>query len=187
VVLSLRLTEAEVEKVVLDPKEYETSMWITPAELLSGRYHPALKFAVASLRAAEKLRELQAGALHMHIHMSRRQPHGLLRTYHGPPCTDPLPLATYYSRHVTYRRVPAAGSRPDDAQPDDDAANPEPSPNPNQVAVAAQPDDDAAIAALAREFAALARDAPAAAGSGTADYRVKSEALQYECGVEVSL
>ena len=29
--------------------------------------------------------------------------------------------------------------------------------------------------------------APAAAGSGTAAYRVKSEALQYECAVEVSL
>ena len=46
VVLSLQLTEAEVEKVVLDPKEYETSMWITPAELLAGHYHPALKLGV---------------------------------------------------------------------------------------------------------------------------------------------
>ena len=46
VVLSLRLTEAEVEKVVLDPKEYETSMWITPAELLAGHYHPALKLGL---------------------------------------------------------------------------------------------------------------------------------------------
>ena len=45
-VLSLRLTEAEVEKVVLDPKEYETSMWITPAELLAGHYHPALKLGL---------------------------------------------------------------------------------------------------------------------------------------------
>ena len=56
-----------------------------------------------------------------------------------------------------------------------------------QATIAVQPDDDAAIAKVAREFAALARDAPAAAGSGTAAYRVKSEALQYECGVEVSL
>ena len=56
-----------------------------------------------------------------------------------------------------------------------------------QAAIAAQPDDDAAIAKVAREFAALARDAPAAAGSGTADYRVKSQALKYECGVEGSL
>ena len=56
-----------------------------------------------------------------------------------------------------------------------------------QAAIAARPDDDAAIAKLAREFAALARDAPAAAGSGIAAYRVKSEALQYECAVEVSL
>ena len=48
VVLSLRLTEAEVEKVVLDPKEYETSMWITPAELLAGHYHPALKLGLGS-------------------------------------------------------------------------------------------------------------------------------------------
>ena len=62
VVLSLRLSEAEVEKVVLDPKEYETSMWITPDELLAGHYHPALKFAVASMRASAKLRELQVSA-----------------------------------------------------------------------------------------------------------------------------
>lgn len=112
VVLSLRLTEAEVEKVVLDPKEYETSMWITPDELLAGHFHPALKYAVASLRAAEKLRELQA-------------------------------------------------------------------------AVAASPDNDAAIAALAREFAALASGV--APPAGTSDYRVKSDALKYECEVEVSL
>lgn len=109
VVLSLRLTEAEVEKVVLDPKEYETSMWITPEELLEGHYHPALKFAVASMRASAKLRELQG-------------------------------------------------------------------------AIAAQPDNDAEIAALAREFAALAKETPPA---GTSDYRVKSDTLQYECDVDV--
>ena len=86
--------------------------WITPDELLAGHFHPALKYAVASLRAAEKLRELQA-------------------------------------------------------------------------AVAASPDNDAAIAALAREFAALASGV--APPAGTSDYRVKSDALKYECEVEVSL
>jgi ADP-ribose pyrophosphatase YjhB (NUDIX family) len=60
VVLSLRLTESEVEKVVLDPKEYETSAWVEPAAILAGSYHPALQFAVKSLLARLKLEELAA-------------------------------------------------------------------------------------------------------------------------------
>ena len=64
-VLSLRLTEQEVEKVVLDPKEYETSQWVEPALILEGEYHPALKFAVQSLLGSTKLHELTA-AVQMH-------------------------------------------------------------------------------------------------------------------------
>jgi 8-oxo-dGTP pyrophosphatase MutT (NUDIX family) len=60
VVLSLQLTEAEVEKVVLDPKEYESSQWIEPKAVITGDFHPALRFAVQSLLGARKLNELQA-------------------------------------------------------------------------------------------------------------------------------
>ena len=60
VVLSLRLTEEEVTKVVLDPKEYTDAKWLPPAEILGGHFHPALKYAVASLLAAQKLAELRA-------------------------------------------------------------------------------------------------------------------------------
>ena len=62
VVLSLRLTEEEVTKVVLDPKEYTDAKWLPPAEILGGHFHPALKYAVASLLAAQKLAELRAAA-----------------------------------------------------------------------------------------------------------------------------
>ena len=58
VVLSLQLTEAEVEKVVLDPKEYESSQWLEPQAILDGDFHPALKFAVSSLLGSRKLQEL---------------------------------------------------------------------------------------------------------------------------------
>ena len=57
-VLSLQLSDAEVDKVVLDPKEYETSQWLEPESILAGHFHPALKFAVSSLLAANKMREL---------------------------------------------------------------------------------------------------------------------------------
>ncbi len=59
-VLSLQMEEAEVEKVVLDEKEYEASQWLEPQSILSGTFHPALKFAVRSLLAARKYSELQA-------------------------------------------------------------------------------------------------------------------------------
>ncbi len=59
VALSLQLTEDEVGKVVLDPKEYADSQWIEPAAVVAGDFHPALKFAVRSLLAVRKLRELQ--------------------------------------------------------------------------------------------------------------------------------
>ena len=59
-VLSLRLSAAEVEKVVLDPSEYETSQWLEPSTILAGDFHPALKFAVHALAAREKMGELSA-------------------------------------------------------------------------------------------------------------------------------
>lgn len=62
VVLSLRLTEAEVEKVVLDPTEYDASQWLEPDSILGGDFHPALKFAVQSLLATQAFRELQQAA-----------------------------------------------------------------------------------------------------------------------------
>lgn len=59
VVLSLQLTEAEVEKVVLDPKEYSDSQWLEPEVILAGSYHPALQFAVQSLLGSRVLSQLQ--------------------------------------------------------------------------------------------------------------------------------
>lgn len=59
VVLSLQLTEAEVDKVILDPKEYSDSQWLEPETILSGHYHPALQFAVKSLLGTRTLRQLQ--------------------------------------------------------------------------------------------------------------------------------
>lgn len=61
--LSLQLTEAEVEKVVLDEKEYETSQWLEPDAIVSGDFHPALKFAVHSYMASLKFDELQQAVL----------------------------------------------------------------------------------------------------------------------------
>ena len=59
-VLSLQLQEGEEKKVVLDPKEYETSQWLEPEAILEGPFHPALKFAVHSLLASRKLDALTA-------------------------------------------------------------------------------------------------------------------------------
>ena len=59
VVLSLQLRDDEVAKVVLDPKEYSDSQWMTPDDILSGSFHPALQFAVHSLLTRRKLRALQ--------------------------------------------------------------------------------------------------------------------------------
>ena len=59
VVLSLQLTEAEVEKVVLDPNEYEASQWLEPEAILAGSFHPALQFAVKSLLGTRVLAKLQ--------------------------------------------------------------------------------------------------------------------------------
>ena len=63
--LSLHLNEAEIEKVVLDEKEYEASQWLEPQLILDGDFHPALKFAVRSLLSSRKYRELQE-AVHAH-------------------------------------------------------------------------------------------------------------------------
>ena len=59
-VFSLQLTEAEREKVVLDPNEYDDSQWLPYAAIIDGDFHPALKFAVQSLLGARKLAELQS-------------------------------------------------------------------------------------------------------------------------------
>ena len=58
-VLSLQLTEAEVDKVVLDPNEYEDSQWLEPEAILAGSFHPALQFAVKSLLGTRALAKLQ--------------------------------------------------------------------------------------------------------------------------------
>jgi len=73
-VLSLQLQDSEVDKVVLDEKEYEASQWITPQAILEGDFHPALKFAVQSLLSARKYSELQAAvssAPDNHIEIAR--------------------------------------------------------------------------------------------------------------------
>lgn len=48
-------TENEVEKVKLDPEEYSDGCWKMYSEVLDGRYHPALKYAVRSLLASQAL------------------------------------------------------------------------------------------------------------------------------------
>ena len=50
----------KVDKVVLDPKEYDDSQWLEPETILAGDFHPALRFAVQSLLGVRKLAELQA-------------------------------------------------------------------------------------------------------------------------------
>ena len=50
--------DAEAKKVVVDEEEYCDSRWLTPAEILEGNYHPALKYAVGCMLAGEALKEL---------------------------------------------------------------------------------------------------------------------------------
>ena len=50
--------EDEVKKVVVDEEEYCESEWKLPSEILGGNFHPALKYAVASMLAGEALDEL---------------------------------------------------------------------------------------------------------------------------------
>ena len=47
--------------MVLDPGEYRRQV-AAAREILGGHFHPALKYAVASLLAAQKLAELRAAA-----------------------------------------------------------------------------------------------------------------------------
>ncbi len=51
--------EEEVKKVVVDEEEYSDSKWVLPSEILSGNYHPALKYAVACMLAGETLKEME--------------------------------------------------------------------------------------------------------------------------------
>jgi hypothetical protein len=55
--------EEEVKKVVVDEEEYCDSKWVEPCEILSGNYHPALRYAVGCMLATEafdKLEECEA-------------------------------------------------------------------------------------------------------------------------------
>ena len=54
---ALRLTAKEESKVVLDPKEYETSAYFTFEEVLAGEFHPCLKQAVRDLLKQRALRQ----------------------------------------------------------------------------------------------------------------------------------
>ena len=56
---TLCLLPGEEQRVVLDPKEYFESKWVPIDSVLHGDYHPALKFAVRSLVASVKLRQLR--------------------------------------------------------------------------------------------------------------------------------
>lgn len=51
-------SEDEVDKVRLDPEEYTDGCWKTYSEVLDGRYHPALKYAVRCLLASQALEEM---------------------------------------------------------------------------------------------------------------------------------
>jgi hypothetical protein len=48
-------SEEEVEQVKLDPEEYTDGCWKMYNEVLDGRYHPALKYAVRCLLASQAL------------------------------------------------------------------------------------------------------------------------------------
>lgn len=47
--------EEEVNKVKMDPEEYTDGCWKTYNEVLDGRFHPALKYAVRCLLASQAL------------------------------------------------------------------------------------------------------------------------------------
>lgn len=47
-----------------DTKEYEGHAWVTPEEILTGTYHPALKRAVHDYLRLQKYHELMEWALH---------------------------------------------------------------------------------------------------------------------------
>ena len=51
--------EDEVKKVVVDEEEYCDAKWLLPSEILSGNFHPALKYAVGCMLAGEALEALQ--------------------------------------------------------------------------------------------------------------------------------
>ncbi len=51
-------SEEEVEQVKLDPEEYTDGRWIMYGEVLDGRYHPALKYAVRCLLASQALEKM---------------------------------------------------------------------------------------------------------------------------------
>lgn len=52
------LSEDEVDKVRLDPEEYTDGCWKPYSEVLDGRFHPALKYAVRCFLASQALEEM---------------------------------------------------------------------------------------------------------------------------------
>ena len=59
IVLTVELTQEEISKIVLDPKEYNDCTWVTPEALLASDYHPALQYSARALLAANKLAEIR--------------------------------------------------------------------------------------------------------------------------------
>jgi len=55
----LELSDAEAAAIRKDPREYEDSLWLTADDLLSGRFHPALKRAVRDLQKTRMFQELE--------------------------------------------------------------------------------------------------------------------------------
>ena len=51
--------EQEMDKVVLDEKEYCDGKWVEPSEVLEGNYHPALRYAVGCMLATEAYDRLE--------------------------------------------------------------------------------------------------------------------------------
>eukprot|EP00281_Chroomonas_sp_CCMP1168_P035394 CAMPEP_0206242722 /NCGR_PEP_ID=MMETSP0047_2-20121206/17212_1 /ASSEMBLY_ACC=CAM_ASM_000192 /TAXON_ID=195065 /ORGANISM="Chroomonas mesostigmatica_cf, Strain CCMP1168" /LENGTH=225 /DNA_ID=CAMNT_0053667767 /DNA_START=101 /DNA_END=774 /DNA_ORIENTATION=+ len=60
VVLTAELSDAEVAAIKFDPKEYGDMKWVTPEEILAGKYHPAVQYSCRCLLAHQKLKEMQA-------------------------------------------------------------------------------------------------------------------------------
>lgn len=152
-VLSLQLSDAEVDKVVLDPKEYETSQWLEPESILAGHFHPALKFAVSSLLAANKMRELTC---------ARAPPLTKIASAHPTPLRRSLPTIfnlTYALTSLVWRHRSAVHSHPS-----------------NDVEVARLARELVTLTSTGTGVGGGVRE-------GTSEYRVVAPALQYECAV----
>ena len=159
VVLSLRLSEAEVGKVVLDPKEYETSQWVEPEAVLAGHFHPALKFAVRALVVSEKMEELRAAAA---LGPSARSL-GISSVAVGALAAQALSAKSRGGIGLLLAAAIGCAALP----------------------LFAHAVQSAKVAALAREL--VAESADGAVAEGTSEYRVKAPKLEYECDVTTHL